>query len=328
MRTLLMLLFVICPSASAAEVLSVQPLAAALRNADLGREAGSPEQLAAQAAVQAIFLNQPSEAERDAYRARLAAMAEHQETRLGQMFFAMLESAPALENLPEGAAAAEITVVWPLALGAEARMRVRWELAGTDDWHISAWTMQLRGAAAALVSAAAPYFGDEPFNAALLDAPELDYLLGRNPLTRDDPDAPEFDSAGALGRYFGREDGAVHNVWQRLKGAVTPEATPEARAAALRPHLFDDAQRQALERANADPVAREEFWARVIEQIAAGADAPRPDSLPTRTGSRVTWTLTARDSAAVVRYTGEALRQRGGNVAPRISRTKEANHDG
>jgi len=317
-----LLLVALCFNALGATTLSVVSLSEALKNPQLKHDNDSAQDIdQARDRVLRHFINQPSEAEIESVHQRLDLIARHQDTRLGRLFFAALDSMPALEHLPEGATRAEIIVHWPLALGAEARVRVAWVLK-EEEWLIEVLTLQLRGSAAAPVSAASPYFGDEPFNAALLDVEEIGYLLGRNPLTRNDPDAPPFDEAAALARVFARDDGAVESVWEKLSEEVTPRASTEARADALRPHLQTDAERDALDREKGDP----EFWLRVMEQIAHGREAARPSSLPARTGARATWEVTVASGRELEVHRGEAVRLAGGYVAPKVipaSRTEK-----
>jgi hypothetical protein len=313
------LLCVLCAGTVAADVtLSVVPVAKALQNPELHGE--SPD--AARAAVSELLLNQPAdEAETGRFHARLADLARHKDTRLGRLFFRMLETTPDVEQVPEGAKAVELLVRRPLALDAVSRVLVEWRLDG-ETWKIARLDVFLEGIAAAPVVKAAPYFAHGPVMSDRFDAQELDYLVGRDPTQRNRPDAEPFDFAAALENYLKSEAGAYTALVKQLRQDVSPGKERALRIAALKPHLTKGGQ-QEVESADADPERRGEFWATIFKQLEAAESAPQPAAVPVRRQSELR--ITVKDGAGKAVAATYVQRLATGKIAPRIKATEAGN---
>lgn len=284
MRLTLPLLTVLLTAAPmwAGTVLSVVPLAKALQNPDLA----GVDPLQARADVLAILVNQPAnEAEAARLHERLAQLATHRGTRLGKLFFQALETLPAIEQVPEAATEVELLAHRPLELQAVVRIHVTWQKQ-EQGWKISRFDVGLEGAGAAPIAAAAPYFGNGAPNMAILDAPELDYLVGRDVLTRNEVDPAPFDYDAGLADQLKVEEGAYATVMQKLRKEVTARADRAARIAALKPHM-SAAAAKGMESADADESLRDAFWKEVFAQLARSEKAPQPAGMPTARGTKL-----------------------------------------
>jgi hypothetical protein len=214
----LLLCVLVCSAPLAADTtLSVVPLAKALQNSELHGD--SPEE--ARKAVLDLILNHPAgETETKAFNARLAALARHKDSRVGRVFFRALETLPEVQQVPEGARSVDLLVRRPLALEASARVHVAWRLVG-EHWKVSRMDVYLEGPGAAPVVKAPPYFAEGAIPGEWLDAEELDYLVGRDPTLRNEPDKAPFDFNAALEKYLGADAGAYEALIQRLRKEVT-----------------------------------------------------------------------------------------------------------
>lgn len=276
----------------AGTVLSVVPLAKALQNPDLAGEA--PDQ--ARADVLALLVNHPAtEVEAARLHERLAQLATHRGTRLGKLFFQALETLPGIEQVPEAATEVELLAHRPLDLEAVVRIHVTWQK-HAQGWMIMRFDVGLEGAGAAPIAAAAPYFGNGAPNLAILDAPELDYLVGRDVLTRNEVDPAPFDYDAGLADKFKVQAGAYATVMQKLRKEVTARADRAARIAALKPHMTPAAAK-GMESADADETLRDAFWKEVFAQLARSEKAPQPAGVPTARGTRLRVTALANDGA-------------------------------
>lgn len=291
-----------------AETLSVVPLAKALQNSDLFGD--SPQD--ARANVRALMVNQPTEAELPAFHERLALLARHKDTRLGKLFFRALETMPGIDNLPADARHAELIVRRPLELAAVVRVHAGFERVG-DVWRVARLEVGLEGAGASPVAAAAPFFGSGRVEPLILDARELELLVGRDVESRHE--GRDFDYDAALADYLKLEEGAFTAVIKKLREAVTPRTERNQRIAALKPHMSADAAR-AMERADADDKQREAFWSAVFKQLDAAAAAAAPTGVPVRRGGSVM--ARVHDAARQELSQVQAERLASGEVAPRI----------
>jgi hypothetical protein len=323
-RTFCLLALLVLSSAAGAQTLtlSAKPLADSLKNPDLLRPEGDPALAAARTAVAALLLNKPAPGEQNGFHARLALFARHRDTRLGRLFFACLQACPTIENLAPGADRAEVTAMFPLALGSGARVAVTWQRHG-ETMLIGEFSVQITGNAGALFAGAGPYFSAGEVSAVLLDAPELDLLLGRDPaeLLKPQPERPAFDYDAALARVFALEQGAPAALLEALKQAAAPSRTPAERIELLLPYLADEAARQELRRVGTK-VAWWEDFSRRLEALAAQA---RPGAAPTRPGGTVSvasrhgdteqhWQLTRdRQGRLVPQPTGATREEGNGN---------------
>lgn len=302
---------------SAADTLSVVPMAEALQNSDLDAD----DDLAAPArqAVQDLLWNAPAEAlERERFHRRLAQLARHRDTRVGKLFFAALEATPGIVNLPDGLTRATVVTRWPLAL--DTSLQVRVEFARRHgEWKIDAIETTVDGIAGAPISGLAPYFGEGEGDPEKLDFQPVDYLVGRNPADRQLPESEraEFDFDAALQRIFDTEPGAVGDVLDKLAREVTPENTRESRIEALEPHLATDDEVRALREADADDDRRVHFWREIYEQIKDARRAPRPDAMPRRNGARISVEYTVINEEAHTQAAMAAVRLQSGRISPR-----------
>ncbi len=317
----LLLCVLVCSSPLAADTtLSVVPLAKALQNSEL--DGDSPDE--ARKAVLDLLLNHPSgKLETEAFHSRLAALARHKDTRVGRVFFRALETLPDVQQVPQGARDVELIVRRPLALEATARVHVAWRLVG-ETWKVSRLDVYLEGAGAAPVVKAPPYFAEGEIPGEWLNAEELDYLFGRDPTQRNQPDEGPFDFSAAMERYFKAEAAAYETLIARLRKEITPRTERPARMAALKPHLTRDRQ-ATMENADADDARREEFWKGVFDHLAQADKGVRPSSMPVGKGSEVK--ITARDADGKVLAECVAQRLQTGEIAPRV-RVEEANDGG
>lgn len=276
----------------AGTVLSVVPLATALQNPDL---AGA-EPAAARAEVLALLVNQPANAaETEQMNERLAELVTHRDTRLGKLFFQALATLPAIEQVPDAATHVDLLAHRPLDLQAVVRIHVSWQKLA-QGWMILRFDVGLEGAGAAPIAAAAPYFGNGAPNTAILDAPELDYLVGRDVLTRNEVDPAPFDFDAGLAEKLKVEEGAYATVLNKLRKDVTPRADRAARIAALRPHM-SAAAAKGMENANADEKLRDAFWKEVFAQLARSEKTPQPTGVPTARGTKLRITSLAQDGS-------------------------------
>ncbi|MBK8208280.1 MAG: hypothetical protein IPK87_16005 [Planctomycetes bacterium] len=276
----------------AGTVLSVVPLAKALQNPDLA----GVDPLQARADVLAFLVNQPANgAEAGRLHERLAQLATHRGTRLGKLFFQALETLPAIEQVPEAATEVELLAHRPLELQAVVRIHVTWQRQ-EQDWKISRFDVGLEGAGAAPIAAAAPYFGNGAPNLAILDAPELDYLVGRDVLTRNEVDPAPFDYDAGLADQLNVEEGAYATVMQKLRKEVTARADRAARIAALKPHM-SAAAAKGMESADADEALRDAFWKEVFAQLVRSEKAPQPAGMPTARGTKLRITALGQGGA-------------------------------
>lgn len=318
MRTLpgLIVLLLLSATLHAETGLSIQPLAKALQNPALdGDDPGQARQ-----AVQALLLNQPQEPdELERFHERLASLARHRDTRLGRLFFRALETVPDVEQTPPGARRVELLLHRPLALDAVLRVHIGWELV-EDAWKVSRMDVGFQGAGAAPVAKAPPYFGTGLIPEFLLDADELDLLVGRDPADRRAPEQEPFDFGAALESYLGVEEGGFEEVVENLSQAVTPETERAARINALKPHLEPAAVR-AMEVADADAERRDEFWRQVFTDLKQAKEGPRPSAVPIRAGGRVN--ISAFDTKPAPISVSSATRLRNGKIAPRAERRKD-----
>jgi hypothetical protein len=312
----LLLCVLACSTPLAADTtLSVVPLAKALQNSELHGD--SPDQ--ARKAVTDLLLNHPAgEEETNAFHARLAALARHKDTRVGRVFFRCLETLPDVQQVPQGARDVELLVRRPLAMEASARVHVAWRLEG-EHWKVSRLDVYLEGPGAAPVVKAPPYFAEGEVPGEWLDAEELDYLVGRDPTLRNEPDKEPFDFSAAMEKYLAADAGAYEALIQQLRKEVTPKTERPARIAALYPHLTRDGQ-ASMEKADADDSLRERFWKAVFDNLAQAEKAVRPSSVPTTKGSEVK--ITAKDADGQVLSECVVQRLQTGEIAPRV-RVKE-----
>ncbi|MCC7508198.1 MAG: hypothetical protein IT464_02340 [Planctomycetes bacterium] len=295
----------------AGTVLSVVPLAKALQNPDLAGVAS----VQARADVLALLVNQPAnEAETQRLHERLAELATHRGTRLGKLFFQALETLPAIEQVPESATDVELLAHRPLELQAVVRIHVAWQKQA-QGWKIARFDVGLEGAGAAPIASAAPYFGSGVPNTAILDAPELDYLVGRDVLTRNEVDPAPFDYDAGLAERLKVEEGAYATVMQKLRKEVTPRAERAARIAALKPHM-SAAAAKGMEVADADEKLRDAFWKEVYAQLARSEKSPQPAGMPTARGTRLRITALGQDGAELA--TVAVTRLPSGEIAPQF----------
>lgn len=299
-----------------AEALSIAPLAKALQDSTLTGD--SPDE--ARAAVRALLLNQPEgEDELERFHDRLASLARHRETRLGRLFFRALETMPDVEQIPEAATRVELLLRRPLALDAQLRVHVSWQRVA-DEWKVARLDVGVLGAAAAPVSKAPPYFGTGLIPEFLLNAEELDLLVGRDPADRRAPEQQPFDFAAALESYLRTEPGVYGAVIERLQLAVAPRTEREARMDAMRPHL-EAADVRKMELADADADKRDEFWRRMMRDLDFAATAPRPSAVPVRAGSSLR--ISAFDDMPAALAVTSVTRLRSGEIAPKVERRED-----
>ncbi|MBZ0137007.1 MAG: hypothetical protein K8I27_11605 [Planctomycetes bacterium] len=299
----LLMAFVTFTTQLGASTLSVVPLAEALQNPELANgDADSPAYKEAVSAVSSLMLNQPDDdgPEPKRFRARLAALAKHRDTRVGKLFFGALEAVPGLENLPAGAEVAGINATWPLALGASIRVRAEFTKRG-EDWLVSALEVTIDGVAGSPVAGMAPYFGGGEARDALLDLQAIDYVVGRDADDRRRPESERkpFDYDEALGAIFASEDGAFAALLESLNEKVRSSVLRQDRIKALTPHLASQAEVDAMIAGDADDDKREEFWNGIFAQLDNGLKSARPVSMPSRPGAevRATWRVGGNEAA-------------------------------
>ncbi|MEE9312651.1 MAG: hypothetical protein V3V10_09605 [Planctomycetota bacterium] len=317
--TVIIVLLALAPAYLAgADTLSVLPLAKALQNSDF-LSSDSKKILLATENVTKLLLNQPEEDELPALSARLKQFTQHADSNIGKLFFAALSNTPDIENLSENATTAKIRVEWPLELGAKILVRVSY-LKTKSGWLIEDASAQMLGTAASAVAAAGPYFSSEEPYLALLDKPELAYLIGKKPLGDDD-----FDFDEALGKYFLVVDGDFEATLETLSEGISLDVSRDKRLKTMLDHLITKAERDELKKIDADEDKQKALWDKFISQIADATKWPRPASFPTRTGAVVQIDLTGEANEAEI--TGQRLSSgkigiRGGTTQPRIIEKK------
>ncbi|MCF6228829.1 MAG: hypothetical protein L3J82_09255 [Planctomycetes bacterium] len=318
---LTIVLLILAPAYLAgADTLSVLPLAKALQNSGFLSSDSKKVQLATEN-VTKLLLNQPDEDELPALSARLKQFAKHSDSNIGKLFFAALSNTPDIENLSENATAASIRVDWPLELGAKILVRVSY-LKTESGWRIEGASAQMLGTAASAVAAAGPYFSSEEPDLALLDKPELAYLLGKKPLGDD-----EFDFDETLKKYFLVATGDFEATLERLSAGVSLDVSREKRLKTMLDHLITKAERDELKKIDADKDKQKALWDKLISQIAGAPKWPRPTSFPTRTGALVQIMLSDHGGEIDSELTGQRLSSgrigiRGGTTKPRILEKK------
>lgn len=263
----------LAPMAGAQVTLSAHALCQALQNPDLALPGEDPKAVAAQKAVADMLLNQPSAKELPVFNARLAQIAIHRETRVGKLFFAVLDAAPEVENVPQNADSAGVVAFFPLALGSGARVRLGWTRRG-DSFKVAEVAVELTGNAAPFFSAAAPYFGTGNPEAIVLQAAELDYLLGK-PIVEPVP-AKAFDFGSALKERVAMEAGAAAALLKSLAEGLGPKATVVAKSELLARHLRSAREREALAKVAQQP----KFWQSLGDKLQQLAALPRASGAP------------------------------------------------
>ncbi|MCA8913289.1 MAG: hypothetical protein KDB82_16440 [Planctomycetes bacterium] len=339
-RTTTLLALLVMATPLVASSLSVVPLAKALQNPELAKaDRTSKDFWDAANAVREVLLNQPKaftpigkdnkgepvapelDAEQERFCTRLSQLARYRDTRVGKLFFRALESTPGVENLPDNARTAEVTVRWPVVVKeytSHIRVRVAARRVG-ETWLISEFAVSVEGAAAAPIGGMAPYFSNGPINPLLLDAEPIDYLVGRNPDDRTKPESERapFDYNGALDRVFETEEGAYAKMVEALLEATKPDVSVGDRIKALRPYLATNPQRTELAKAGNDPDGSVKFWKEMRAQFEKAATAPMPSSVPKLTDSAVHLRYQLLVEGELVAGATQALRLRNGKVAPR-----------
>lgn len=264
--------------------LSAKPLAEALKNPDLLMPQDEPRLAEARSRVRALLQNQPTDQELAGFHERLTLLARHRETRLGRLFFSAMDACPDLENVDPLDDQARVEARFPLALGSSARVCCGW-VRSDKDWLISEFSVEITGNAAALFAGAAPYFARGAAATAVLEAAELDYLLGRDPAERlklESERAP-FDYDAALKQRFAVQPGAPAQLLTRLAEGLTGKQTPAEKLALLGRHMASDGARAELEKQGAG----QQFWEGIQKQVQQLAQAPRPGAAPVQPGGQV-----------------------------------------
>ncbi|MCC6575587.1 MAG: hypothetical protein IT462_17545 [Planctomycetes bacterium] len=242
-------------------------------------------------AISALFINQPTAAERPAFDARIKALADHRNSRLGRAFFAALRGAPVVSNLPASATRAWLSVHWPLPDRCAAALNVSWRRRD-GAWLIDTLALNLSGTALASCAAAAPYFGAGAVDAAFLDEPEIDKLIPA--------DAFEADA------------GAFEAAISDLRDVLTGAGAREDKLAALARHSDDEAFLKALRAADADAARRWALWDGLKRDWENSAHWPALSGVPRREGARADCGYTgANDASAGKAF---ALRLKAGRV--------------
>lgn len=264
--------------------LSAKPLVESLKNPDLLLPEGDPKLSAARTVVTEMLFNQPSAAETPKFHARLADLARHRDTRVGRLFFTALGAVPDLQGVAADARGASLVCTFELALGSGAQVRVGWVRVG-QTFRVSNFAVEITGNAGALFASAAPYFASGQPNAGVLQAAELDYLLGRDTdeRARLESERKPFDFDAALKQRFEVTSGDPVALLQSLADALKPEVSPKDRAARIAPHLAQAADRDALAASAQDPA----LWKRMAEQLAVLQAKPVATSAPARAGATV-----------------------------------------
>lgn len=283
--------------------LSAKPLSEALKNSNLLLPVQDANHTQAVGAVTALLLNQPGAAELAAFHTRLAQIAQHKDTRLGRLFFAALDACPDLEQISAEDESARVDVEFPLALGSALRVQVGWAR-NKMQWLIAEFTIDITGNAGALFATAGPYFGIGRPQPAVLDAAELDYLLGRDPAQRLmlESEREPFDFDAALRRRCALEAGASAALLAKLAEGLTDRRTPAEKTELLAPHLSAEAAKALREQGTA--IA---FWDGLQKQLALLLALPRATGAPaarggkvqvgrTRQGVYVEWSLSRQDT--------------------------------
>jgi len=285
-RALLWMLCCLLAQAVVAQpaTLSARPLADALQNGDLLLEQGDEKLAQARAAVEALLLNKPTEHELKRFHARLAALARHRDSRLGRLFFALLRAAPDVHNVGASVERASVTADFALALGSGASVHVGWTRRG-EAWLVSELTLSITGNAGALAAAASPYFAQGAPMPEVLNAGELDYLLGRDMEDRGrlPSERTEFDFDAALRARFAIEDGAPAALLESLADGLAAARTPARKTAALAACVeVKGGQAQTFEQAG-----QRADWKRVESALAALRAGARASGAPVFRGSGV-----------------------------------------
>jgi len=292
--------------------LSAKPLSEALQNSDLLLPEEDPKLADARKRVSELLLNQPTEAERDRFHKRLTLFAKHKQTRLGRLFFAALNGCPDLEQLGKDVSSAGVTATFPLALQSGARVRMAWTRKD-EAMLIAEFAVEITGSAGALFAGAGPYFSSAEIEPRILNAAELDYLLGRDTGDRMklESERSKFDFDAELARRFEIEAGAAGTLIETLAETLSSKKTPAEKIEGLLPHLESDAARNELKKQG----AKLEFWDAIDKQLARLKTLPRPAGVPqrklatvsvTRTDATGTeeWTLTRLDSGKLALRAG------------------------
>ncbi len=285
-RTLLLLAITLLSPTLWAETttLSAKGLTESLKNPDLLLLAGDPKLETARKAVADMLFNQPSAAELEKFHARLANLARHRDTRVGRLFFTALAAVPAIQGVATDAKGASLVCTFELALGSGAQVRVAWVRVGAN-FLISNFAVEITGNAGALFASAAPYFASGEPDARVLQAAELDYLLGRdtNERTRLESERQPFDFDAALKQRFEIKAGDPAALLQSLADALKPETPAKDRAGLVSRHLATPEDRAALAAQAQDA----ELWKRIAEQLAVLQTRPIADSAPLRAGATI-----------------------------------------
>lgn len=267
----------LAPAMAAQATLSIVPLAQAMRNPDLLSADDDPKLEPARKAVSELLLNQPGSEELAGFHQRLRWLALHQDTRLGRLFFAALEALPGVENLPEGASAAGADAYFPLALGSGVQVRAAWsKQAGA--FKVSDLSVTITGNAGALLSGAGPYFGSGEPNLLVLNALELDYLLGRDPGERMklESERAAFDFDESLKKRFEAKAGEPAALLKTLDSEMRGDSPAADKLATLAKHMAEKPAPEELAKQAKDSAAMTQIRA----QVEALNNAARPGSAP------------------------------------------------
>lgn len=294
--------------------LSAKPLSEALQNPDLQLPEDDPKLAAARKAVSDLLLNQPTEAERGVFHQRLMLFARHKDTRLGRLFFYALAGCPDVGNVDAATQSVAVAATFPLALGSGARVRLGWTRKG-DSFLVSEFAVEITGNAGALFSGAGPYFSGASVDPLILNADDLDYLLGRDPADRQklESERGPFDFEAALKRRFELETGAPAALLEKLADELSPKKTPAEKVAALSPHLESDAARKELEQQG----AKVDFWDVVQKQVGVLKTMPCPAAAPARPDAAISISRTTdvgTDEWALNRLANGKLGLRSGRI--------------
>lgn len=253
-RILPLLLLALAQSASASDAVSLSALSDALHKGD------AP-------AVRALFLNQPvGEAEQTRFETRVAEIQLRRATRLGKAFFACLNNAPKVANLPALSDRAWLAVRWRLPEEGEISLNAAW-VRREQRWLIESLSITLGGTGLAPFAAAAPYFGSSRVAAAVLDDPRLEALIPASEL--------------AL------EDGACATALADMRDALTGPNSREDKLAAIARHADDDQYLDAVRTADADSARRWALWDGLKREWELSKHWPTLSGAPRATGARV-----------------------------------------
>ncbi len=248
---LILLLGLAASSASADDRVSLSTLSDALARDD-------------SKAAASLFLNQPAADETARFEARVKALNEHRNTKLGRVFFAILGAMPDVTNLAETAQQAWIGTRWPLPESGELLVHVSWRRKD-GRWLLETLEINLLGAAHASFAAAGPYFGPGVAPKDVLDDPRIEKLL---PMTA-----------------LATTDGGFSTAVQEVHAAATGAGSREEKLAVLARHL-DDAALAVLRAADEDKARRWALWDGLKRQWEKSSRWPQLSSVPEAAGAR------------------------------------------